>query len=340
MRRLNGCSSFTLRIFAVMIAAPMSALAWGCSDTSDGGAPDVIIGAGEPDAAAAAGGSAGAAAGTGGSAGDAVSMGGAAGDQGGGSSGDRASADAAVPAVDAGRPQPDARSVPDATTRAVPSPVLLGAAGTYVILAKSAVSNVPTSMITGNIGLSPAAATYITGLSLTRAGTKWASPEVVGGVFAADNDPPTPVDLTTAISNMETAYNDAAARPSPGSLNLGAGSIGGRTLAPGLYKWTSTLTIPDDIEIAGAPEDVWIFQISGNLMLSAAKRMTLSGGARAKNIFWQVAGNVDLGTTSHAEGIILAKTAVTLATGASINGRLLAQTAVSVAGGTVTAPAP
>jgi hypothetical protein len=229
----------------------------------------------------------------------------------------------------------------DATAPVGPRPVVLGAAGNYVILAKSAVTNVPTSAVTGNIAVSPAAASYITGFSMTRAGTKWTSAQVVGGIFAADNDPPTPTNLTTAISNMQTAYTDAAGRPTPMFLNLGVGgAIGGLTLAPGLYKWTSSVTIPTDITLAGAANDTWIFQITGDLTMSAAKHMILSGGARAKNIVWQVAGAVDFGTTSHAEGILLTQTAITLETGASINGRLFAQTAVNIAGATITAPAP
>ncbi len=226
----------------------------------------------------------------------------------------------------------------DDTPALGPARVLLGAAGKYAILAKSAVANVPTSVITGDLGLSPAAASYVTGLGLTRAGTKWTSPQVIGGIFAADNDPPTPNDLTTAVSNMEAAYTDAAGRSTPDFPNLGTGAIGGLTLEPGLYNWTSTVTVPDDVTIAGAANDVWIFQITGDLQMSAAKSMILSGGARAKNIFWQVAGSVSLATAAHAEGIILSQTDITLQTGASINGRLLAQTAVNVAGATVTKP--
>lgn len=219
-----------------------------------------------------------------------------------------------------------------------PAPVLLGAASNFVILAESAVSNDPTSAITGNIGLSPAAASYITGFPLTKVGTRWTCPEVVGSLFAADNDPPTPSNLTTAVASMHAAYTDAAGRPTPEFLDLKTGSIGGLTLAPGLYKWNSTVTIPADITIAGAPNDVWIFQVTGDLKLGNGKKMTLSGGAQAKNIVWQVAGFVTLGTTSHSEGIILSKTAIKLGTGASINGRLFAQTAVNLASSTVTAP--
>ena len=228
----------------------------------------------------------------------------------------------------------------DAVPPKGPAPVLLGAAGNYAVLAKSAISNVPSSVITGNLGLSPSAASFVTGFSLTNAGTKWTSPQVIGAVFAADNDPPTPINLTTAIGDMQTAYTDAAGRPTPDSLNLGSGIIGGLTIIPGLYKWTTSVSIPSDVEIAGAPNDVWIFQVAGDLAMSSAKSIKLSGGAQAKNIFWQVSGLVDIGTTSHAEGVIFSKTSIKLGTGASINGRLLAQTAVSLDSSTVTEPTP
>ena len=219
-----------------------------------------------------------------------------------------------------------------------PAPVALGTAANFAILAQSTVTNVPTSAIIGNLGLSPAAASYITGFVPTKVGTYWTSPQVVGGIFAADNDAPTPSDLTTAIANMQTAYTDAAGRPTPDFSNLGAGTIGPTPLVPGLYKWASSVTIPGNISIVGTANDVWIFQITGDLILSADKAMALSGGAQAKNVFWQVAGAVSMGTTSHAEGIMLCKTAIVLGTGASINGRLLAQTAVNLASNAVTEP--
>ncbi len=197
----------------------------------------------------------------------------------------------------------------------------------------------PTSLITGDVGLSPAAASYITGFSLTKAGPQWTSPQVTGSVFAADNDAPTPTNLTTAIGSMQAAYTDAANRPTPNFLNLGNGAIGGLTLVPGLYRWNSAVTISSDVTLAGGTNDVWIFQITGDLTETATKSMKLLGGSQAKNIFWQVAGAVSLGTTSHSEGIVLSKTAIQLGTGATINGRLLAQTAINIAGSTVTAPA-
>jgi hypothetical protein len=144
--------------------------------------------------------------------------------------------------------------------------------------------------------------------------------------------------LTAAIGDMQTAYTDAAGRINPDFLNLGAGTIGGLTLTPGLYKWTSSVNIPTDIAIAGGPNDIWIFQVAGTLKMSSAVRVTLSGGAQAKNIYWQVAGAVTFGTTSHFEGIILGQTGINLQTGATINGRLLAQTAVTLQMSTVTQP--
>jgi hypothetical protein len=216
--------------------------------------------------------------------------------------------------------------------------VNLGTAGNYVILAKTAITNIPTSALTGDLGLSPAATSYITGFALTNQTGYATSLQVTGNIYAADMVSPTPINLTTAVNNMITAYTDAAGRPFPDFFELYTGNIGGKTLAPGLYKWTNTVLIASDVAISGSATDVWIFQIAGNLTMSSAKNITLSGGALAKNIFWQVAGQVTLGTTSHFEGIILSMTGITLQTGASMNGRALAQTAVILDQNAVTEP--
>lgn len=216
--------------------------------------------------------------------------------------------------------------------------VNLGTSGNYVILAKSAINNSSTSAITGDVALSPAAASYITGFALTAATGYATSSQVTGKVYAADMADPTPVNLTTAVGDMITAYNDAAGRPSPDFLELGTGNLGGKTLAPGLYKWTSTVTMPSDVTISGGADDIWIFQISGDLLMSSAVQITLEGGAQAKNIFWQVAGQATIGTNAHFEGVILSKTGITLQTSASIYGLALAQTAVILDANAVTKP--
>jgi hypothetical protein len=213
----------------------------------------------------------------------------------------------------------------------------LGAAGTYVILGKTGISNVPTSAITGNLGLSPAAASFITGftLNLPAGGAFSTSAQVTGNVYASDYAVPTPSNLTTAIGDMQTAYTDAAGRPTPDHTELAAGNIGGLTLPAGLYKWTNTVSIPKNVTLKGGANDTWIFQIAGGLTQASATRVILTGGALAQNVVWQVAGVVSIGTTAHLEGVVMSQTAITLKTGATANGRLLAQTAVTLAGNTV-----
>ncbi len=231
-------------------------------------------------------------------------------------------------------------TIAGAASASGPSKVTLGTAGNYAILAKTGISTVAPSVVTGNIAASPVASTYLTGFSLIEDATNtfWTSDQVIGKAFAADNATPTPDQLTTAVFDMETAYVDAVGRPNPDFLELGTGNIGGLTLAPGLYKWTSGITIPADVTIKGGKNDVWIFQTSGNLSMDSVKQVVLEGGAQAKNIFWVVAGNTALGTGSHFEGILLCKTDVTLLTRATMNGRVLAQTAAALQMATVTEP--
>jgi Protein of unknown function (DUF3494). len=142
--------------------------------------------------------------------------------------------------------------------------------------------------------------------------------------------------LTTAVRDEEAAYTDAAGRTNPGFVNLGAGQIGGMNLVPGLYNWTTGVAILNDVTLTGGPNDVWIFQVTGPLTQASATKVRLNGGALAKNVFWQSAGPVTIGTTAHFEGTILAKTMIAMNTGASSNGRLLAQTQVTLQQNTVT----
>lgn len=316
-------SSSILRPLASAIILPLTLLAAACSDDADPEADGAGVGGGTAGSRASAAGSGGA--GTGGT----PAAGGTNGSNGG----------AAGSAGNTGGGAGDATLGGGGRIGTGPPAVELGTADEYAILAQTGISNTPTSAIRGSLGLSPAASSYVTGFTLTRAGTRWTSPEVTGGVYAADNDPTTPADLITAVSDMGTAYDDAASRANPEFLNLGDGAIGGRTLVPGLYRWTSTVTIPDDVTLAGSASAVWIFQITGDLNLAAGQQMTLSGGAQAKNIVWQVAGAVSLGATSHAEGIILSKSAINLGAGSSVNGRLLAQTAVALQISQVNEPA-
>jgi Ice-binding-like len=212
------------------------------------------------------------------------------------------------------------------------APVNLGKAATFVVLSKSGITNVPNSAITGDLGVSPIAATAITGFALVADSTHTFSnsSQVTGKVYAANNASPTPANLTTAVLNMQTAFTDGAGRKNPNFTNLYSGNLGGKTLKPGLYKWGTGVLVNSQVTLVGGSQAVWIFQIAGNLKLGSGARIVLSGGALAKNVFWVVSGYTQIGTTAHMEGTILDKTAIHFLTGASMNGRALAQTAVTL----------
>jgi len=206
-----------------------------------------------------------------------------------------------------------------------PVAVNLRSAGSFAILSQTGITDVYASAIVGDVGTSP-----ITGAALLLA-----CDEVVGTIFTVDAAGPAcrvtaPSFLTTAVSDMQTAYTDAAGRNFPDATELGAGNINEMTILPGLYKWSGTVQIPIVVALAGGPNDVWIFQIAGDLTVGNGAQVILQGGAQAKNIFWQVAGQTTLGTTANFKGIVLCKTLIAMNTGAVLNGRALAQTAVTL----------
>ena len=215
------------------------------------------------------------------------------------------------------------------------APIDLGAAETFAILTKTGVTNVAASQINGDVGASP----------ITGAAVLVTCDEVKTGlIYTVDAAGPLPCALsnatllTSAIGDMETAYANAAGRSLPDHTELGDGEIGGLTLAAGLYKWGTGVLISTDVTLSGGPNDVWIFQIAGTVTQAAGARVILTGGALAKNVFWQSEDSVSLGTTSHFEGVMLAKTMVAVKTGATVTGRLLAQTAVTLQQNAVTQP--
>lgn len=220
-------------------------------------------------------------------------------------------------------------------------PVNLGTAGNFVILAKTGVSTTGTTEVVGDIGLSPAAASFVTGFGLIADSTNTFSLSslVTGKVYASNYATPTPAKMTAAVSDMQTAFSDAAGRTLPDFTELGAGDISGLTLVPGLYKWgTGVLITSAGVTLSGGANDVWIFQIAQDLTVNNSAIITLSGGAQAKNIFWQVAGQATLGTAADFKGIILSQTLISFNTGAKMTGRALAQTAVTLNATAITVP--
>jgi hypothetical protein len=223
----------------------------------------------------------------------------------------------------------------------------LGTAENYAILTKAGISTVPTSKITGDIAVSPIAAGAITGFSLLAdASTEFSTAtQVVGNAFAANYGAPTPARLTTAVSDMETAYADAAGRPNADAarINFGAGLLGGAfgganaKLTPGVYTFGTDVLIGAAIffDAGGDADAVFIIQMTGDLVQAANVRVELWDGAKAENIFWQVAKTVSVGAGSHMEGILLVKTGVTFLTGSSLDGRILAQAACVLQSATI-----
>ncbi len=213
-----------------------------------------------------------------------------------------------------------------------PAPIDLGGAGNFVILSKAGITATGTTHIWGNIGVSPIDSTAITGFDLiyTPGATFSTSALVTGNVYASDYAEPTPTDLGLAVGAMETAFTTAAGLPADDSEIYG-GDLTGQTLYPGVHKWgTNVLISAAGVTLSGNASDVWVFQIAGTLTLESGANVYLSPAVQAVNIFWQVTGDVTIGTTAVMKGTILCATKIAMNTGASLEGRALAQTEVTL----------
>jgi hypothetical protein len=205
-------------------------------------------------------------------------------------------------------------------------PVDLRSASSFAILAGTAVTSTGGGTINGDVGV-------------------WTGTSFVVGV------PPVLVKgkvylgvplAAQAQTDLTTAYNDAAGRTKD-VIILPNEQLGSKTLAPGLYKTTSGwLQITGGnltLDAGGNPNAVWIFQMATTLTVGNGYGVILSGGAQARNVFWQVGSSATLGTTSRFKGNILAMTAITVQTGATLDGRALARfAAVTLDSNTLTLP--
>jgi hypothetical protein len=235
-----------------------------------------------------------------------------------------------------------------AATSAAEEIIDLGTACDFAILAKSGISTVPNSVITGKIGVSPIAATAMTGFSFTAdaSNTFSTSAQVTGNCMAASDAAPTPATLTQAVLDMEAAYTagiDRAATYATNPVMVGditGGNISGKTLYSGVYKYTAAITIDQDITLdaQGDPNAIFIITTTNQLVLAAGKSVILLNDAKAENIYWHVTGYISIGVGAQMKGNLLSATNILLSTGSSLNGRALAQTAVVLQMATVTIP--
>jgi hypothetical protein len=236
------------------------------------------------------------------------------------------------------------------SSTAVTTRVGLGDAEDFAILAKSGITTVPASTITGDIGVSPITGASMTGFVFTMDedldnGLKFATaPQLsTGKAYASDSGgTDTEGKMIDAVAHMQTAYNDAAGRINNDEArkNLGGGLIGGLTLTTGIYTFSTDVIIAfgTDITFTGSDSDIFIIQIAGNFIQSAETKMILTGTVKPENIFWQVAGYAEVGAGAAMQGVLLAMTSATFITGSTLNGRILSQSNVALQMATITAP--
>ena len=227
---------------------------------------------------------------------------------------------------------------PKSCNNIIPQPIQLWTAGQFAILTKAGVTTTGATQVTGDIGTSPIAASSLTGFDLILdSSTAFSTSTYVtdGELYAADYTLPTPSMLTVAVRHMEKAYTTAAGLSNPDFTELGAGLINGLTLEPGLYKWGTVVYIANSLSFDGPADAVWILQVAEDVIIGTGATITLLGGAKAENIYWQVAGQTTFGTGSHAEGVFLCMTAIVFETGSSLNGAALAQTEVTLDAATI-----
>lgn len=227
------------------------------------------------------------------------------------------------------------------------TPVVLGSAGNFAILGSAAITNIPTSLITGNVGLSPDTGAGITGFS-----TPASCPEVVGTVYAVDSaGPACAVPDVTLLSNAKTdalaafvnATGAARGTPTPISTNLA-----GLTFYPGLYESLTSIDLSASgvltLDAQGDANAVFVIRSATAITTLSSSQIVLSGGAKASNVFWTAGSAITLGTGSVMKGSLLAGTAITLQSGANLEGRALNQgaaaAAISCDACTITLPTP
>jgi hypothetical protein len=218
--------------------------------------------------------------------------------------------------------------------------VQLGAATPFAVLAYSEVTNVPTSAITGDTGLSPAAGTKYAGVSQA---------QVDGTIYTTNASGPAgyhddPALLGTAKTNLSTAYTSATGQTPTTTFTTVDNQLGGKVLVPGVYAFGHAQTAniggsPLILNGEGDANAVFIFQASSDLVTAPDSVVQLENGAQACNVFWTVGSSATLNTGSTFVGTIMAYASATLLTGATVQGRILAETgAVTLDANTITAP--
>ena len=203
------------------------------------------------------------------------------------------------------------------TWAAGPAPIDLKTAAQFVILAKATTTTTGGGIINGDVGLSPVGAQGIPPGQIN--GTIYN-----GGPIAAQ-----------ALLDLNDAVIAASPAQLPGGINAGA-ELGGLTLAPGVYASPSgAYAITSvDLTLNGGPNDVWVFQMASTLTVGVGRQVILTGGALARNVFWQVGSSATLGTSSAFKGTVMAYASITMNASSTLDGRALVQVGAVTFNGT------
>ncbi len=217
------------------------------------------------------------------------------------------------------------------------STVDLNTAAPFAVLGASEVTDVPTSSITGDVGLSPAAGSDYSGLTQLQVTGTIYSTNAAGPAGYVDD----PGLLTTAQNDLTNAFTSANGQPATTTYTTGDNQLGGKTLTPGVYAFgaaaTANITAASPLVLDG--NGVFIFQASSSLVTASGSVVRLEGGAQACNVFWTVGSSATLGSSSTFVGTLMALTSATLNSGATVQGRVLAQNAaVTLDANTITLP--
>lgn len=185
----------------------------------------------------------------------------------------------------------------------------LGTASSFAVLAGTTVTNTGTSLISGDVGLSPGSS--ITGFP----------PGVITGGTQHISD----AVANIAAQDLVTAYNDAAGRSA--TADVTDEDLGGMTLTPGVYEADTAMALTGTLTLnaQGNPDAVFVFKAGSTLVTATASSVQFANGGSPCNVFWQVGSSATLGTASHLVGTILTLASATLTTTASVEGRVLAR---------------
>ncbi|KAJ7643861.1 hypothetical protein FB45DRAFT_282800 [Roridomyces roridus] len=218
-----------------------------------------------------------------------------------------------------------------------PVPIAMGSVGSFAVLAGTHVTGSSDSLVVGDLGVGHAVNKSVAGFTLAQDASQqfWTSPQVQGRVMGTTDAPPTPALIAAGLQDLNSALNDAMSRLNPDFSNLQDGRIGGSNLTPGLYLWTTGVTISSDITISGGPTDTFIFVLTGSFNQAVDVKMTLVGGALPQNIFWVFAGTATVGSGATFQGNLLSKSNLAVDMAALINGGVYALKTISLEHATV-----